>query len=122
MPVSRFLVSDGDRNKEIPLSTGFSTGFPAFCDRFERGLATLLKGCCGLFGGMCPRGVRVYPNWRRGMCGESDHDRILVGDPLQRLTDTLTKFLSCRERAGGVRCFSAIRVAGGCGFEACPDW
>ena len=26
------------------------------------------------------------------MCGESDHDRILVGDPLRRLTDTLTKF------------------------------
>ncbi len=34
------------------------------------------------------------------MCGESDHDQVLVGDPLQRLTDTLTKFLSCRERAG----------------------
>jgi hypothetical protein len=34
------------------------------------------------------------------MCGESDHDRILVDDPLRRITDTLTKFLSCRERAG----------------------
>jgi hypothetical protein len=34
------------------------------------------------------------------MCGESDHGRILAGDPLQRLTDTLTKFLSYREKAG----------------------
>jgi hypothetical protein len=87
-----------------------------------------LKGCCGLFGGMCPGGVRVYPNWRGGMCGESDHGQILVGDPLRRLTDTLTKFLMCGEgrlfvsvgKAGGVRFLSAIRVAGGCGVEACP--
>ena len=68
-------------------------GFPAFCDRFERVPATLLKGCCGLFGGMCPRGVRVYSNWRGGICGDSEHGRILVGDPLRRITDTLTKFL-----------------------------
>jgi len=63
------------------------------------------------------------------MFGESDHDRILAGDPLQRLTDTLTSFLSYRERAGfsslvgkagGVRFFSVTRVAAGCGVEACP--
>ncbi len=62
------------------------------------------------------------------MCGESDHDRILAGDPLQRLTGTLTKFLMCGEgrcfgsvrKAGGVRFFSTIRVAGGCEVEACP--
>ncbi len=56
---------------------------------------------------------------------------IFVGDPLQllttALTNTLTKFLSCRERAGflgsvgmagGVRFFSVIRVAAGCTVEA----
>jgi hypothetical protein len=53
----------------------------------------------------------------------------LVGDPLQRLTDTLTKFLSYRERAGfsgrsgrlAVSLPLAVtRVAAGCGVEACP--
>ena len=77
-------------------------GFSVLCDRFERVLATLLKGCRGLLGGMCPRGVRFHSSWHSGVCGESDHGRILVGDPLQRLTDTLTKFPSRRERVGGV--------------------
>ena len=50
-------------------------GFPAFCDRFERVLATLLKGCCGLLGGMC------YSTWRCGICGDSEHGRNLGGRP-----------------------------------------
>jgi hypothetical protein len=39
-------------------------------------------------------------NRHSGMWGESDHGQILVGDPLQRLTDTLTKFPMCADSAG----------------------
>ncbi len=95
----------------------------------ERATDTLLKGCCGLFGGMwpqrCPCPIRVgiagcVANpimasfwWGPSLATHRHPHQVPFASGEGRLFRSVGK-------AGGVRFFWTIRVAGGCEVEACP--
>ena len=126
-PIS--IVSPGQRHAFGENVWPWGAEVPPEKHSVERATDTLLKGCCGLFGGMCPRAVPcpirvgvaacvanpiMTESWRATLSGESP-------------TPSPSSFCVGRGLAfcvggEGRRCrfFSVTRVAGGCGAEACP--